>query len=47
MRDNFHTYILGDRTFHIYDSGIVKEVIGEEQRSVSVWDLVVLLDRAR
>lgn len=47
MRDNYHTYTLNDKTYRIYDSGIVKEVDGENERSISVWDLVVLLDRAR
>lgn len=45
MMDKFHTYVLGDKTYRIYDSGIVKELVDEKERSISVWELVTIIDK--
>ena len=45
MMDKFHTYVIGDTTYRIYDSGIVKEIVDGEEHSISVWELVTALDK--
>lgn len=44
MMDRFHTYVIGDTMYNIYDSGVVKEIVNGEERSISVWELVTALD---
>lgn len=45
MMDKFHTYVKDGKMYRIYDSGIVKEIVDGKERSISVWELVTILDK--
>lgn len=44
MKDDFHAYVIGKKIYRIYDSGLVEEVEGKSHRSITVWELVTLID---